>query len=109
MDTSIIVFSFHSYLFIRGLHDRDEVLAARLAVLRYIQDSGEGKLKVGHPWEDGLLNQRCGVGCVPFMEASGGAAPAPELVLFVFVKCNSPLYFVKNKYRILSEKLEKLI
>ncbi|XP_064628941.1 1-deoxypentalenic acid 11-beta-hydroxylase-like [Lineus longissimus] len=56
------------YLFIRGLHDRDEVLRARLAVIKHIKDTGAGRLEDGTPWEDGVLAQRCGKGCIPFLE-----------------------------------------
>ncbi|XP_071114399.1 1-deoxypentalenic acid 11-beta-hydroxylase-like [Haliotis cracherodii] len=56
------------YLFIRGLHDREEVLAARLAVLQYLKDQGEGILHPSEPVEKGVLQQGCGVGCVPTME-----------------------------------------
>eukprot|EP00040_Diaphanoeca_grandis_P026257 m.146879 g.146879 ORF g.146879 m.146879 type:complete len:364 (-) comp30505_c0_seq1:372-1463(-) len=55
------------YLLIRQLHDRDEVLDARLAVLKHIGQLGE-KLDPAHNWEEGVLLQRCGQGCVPFME-----------------------------------------
>lgn len=56
------------YLFIRGLHDRDEVLAARLTVLQYISNSGDGKFDEAKPLAQGQLDVRCGHGCIPFME-----------------------------------------
>ncbi|CAH1798252.1 unnamed protein product [Owenia fusiformis] len=56
------------YIYIKGLHDRQEVLDARLAVLDYIRNLGEGKLKEGTAWEQGVLDERCGFGCVPYME-----------------------------------------
>lgn len=62
------------YLLIRGLHDRAEVLAARRAVLGHLHDLG-GKLDGTQPWEDGVLLQGCGAGCVPFME---GRQPLAE-------------------------------
>ncbi len=52
----------------RGLHDRGEILDARLAVLEYIKSTGDGKLKQDTPWQDGILDHRCGRGCVPYME-----------------------------------------
>ncbi|XP_023933614.1 uncharacterized protein LOC106156914 [Lingula anatina] len=69
-DVELLRQEFHNqgYLFIRGLHSREEVLDARLAVLRYIKDLGEDKLSTEYPLEDGVLNPRCGKGCVPFME-----------------------------------------
>lgn len=54
------------YLFVRGLHDRQEVLEARQTVLQYVNDLGKGKIL--EPWPDGVLDVRCGKGCVPFME-----------------------------------------
>ncbi len=65
---SLIILLLSRYLFIRGLHDREEVLAARLAVLEYIQSTGPGKLQEGMPLQDGILDSRCGRGCIPFME-----------------------------------------
>ncbi|XP_078619638.1 uncharacterized protein LOC144886771 [Branchiostoma floridae x Branchiostoma japonicum] len=56
------------YLFIRGLHDRQEVLDARLEVVKYVKESGEEKLDSSFPWQQGVLDSRCGRGCVPFME-----------------------------------------
>ena len=58
------------YLFLRGFHDREEVLQARLAVLKYVQESGDGKLDENHPWQEGVLDERCGRGCIPFMEVN---------------------------------------
>ncbi|KAK3757011.1 hypothetical protein RRG08_063203 [Elysia crispata] len=55
------------YLFIRGFHDREEVLAARSAILTYIEKCGE-KLSKEHSLEEGVLREGCGVGCVHFME-----------------------------------------
>ncbi|XP_076077257.1 1-deoxypentalenic acid 11-beta-hydroxylase-like [Mytilus galloprovincialis] len=54
------------YLFIRGLHDRQEVLNARQTVLEYVKEQGNGKLV--DPWPEGVLEARCGQGCIPFME-----------------------------------------
>jgi hypothetical protein len=56
------------YLYIRGLHDREDVLQARLAVLRHVRDGGEGRLDADSALEEGVLDHRCGQGCVPFME-----------------------------------------
>ncbi|XP_059175690.1 uncharacterized protein LOC131955550 [Physella acuta] len=55
------------YLLIRGFHDRQEVLAAREAVLKYIDSLG-GKLDSDHPFNDGVLKEGCGLGCLPVME-----------------------------------------
>ena len=58
---------FQSYLFLRGLHDRNEVLEARREVLDYISSTGPEKLD---NVTDGILNHQCTIGCVPFMEVS---------------------------------------
>ena len=60
--------------FFLGRHDPDQVLAARRAVLGHLHDLG-GKLDGTQPWEDGVLLQGCGAGCVPFME---GRQPLAE-------------------------------
>ena len=55
----------------KGLHDRDEVLNARLAVLDYILNTGQGKLDLEKAWQEGVLDVRCGRGCLPYMEVRG--------------------------------------
>ena len=52
----------------KGLHDREEVLNARLAVLNYILNTGQGKLDLEKAWDEGVLDVRCGRGCLPHME-----------------------------------------
>lgn len=52
----------------KGLHDRNQVLEARLAVLQHILSEGEGKLDLQKNWEEGVLDLRCGGGCLPYME-----------------------------------------
>ena len=61
---------FHSYLYIKDLHDRNDVFAAREAVLDFIAKSGSQKLDPDYSVKDGILHQRCGLGCIPFMEVS---------------------------------------
>lgn len=56
------------YLYVKGLHDRNQVLEARLAVLQHILSEGEGKLDLKKNWEEGVLDLRCGGGCLPYME-----------------------------------------
>lgn len=56
------------YLYVKGLHNRQEVLDARLAVLQHIMSEGEGKLDLKKNWEAGVLDLRCGGGCLPYME-----------------------------------------
>jgi len=65
------------YLLIRGLHSREEVLAARKVVLEHVAASGPGKL-VG-PTESGVLDARCGRGCVPFMEGRNSLTHCPKV------------------------------
>ena len=52
----------------RGVHDREEVLQGRLKVLQHILSEGEGKLDLKKNWEEGVLDLRCGGGCLPYME-----------------------------------------
>jgi len=56
------------YLRVKQLHDREQVFRARTAVLEYIKSSGEEKLDSSEPLESGILDSRCGIGCLPFME-----------------------------------------
>ncbi|XP_045196299.1 uncharacterized protein LOC123551431 isoform X1 [Mercenaria mercenaria] len=56
------------YLYVKGLHDRNEVLEARRSVLQYILSEGDGKLDLKKNWEEGVLDLRCGGGCLPYME-----------------------------------------
>ncbi|KAL4232958.1 hypothetical protein ACF0H5_007646 [Mactra antiquata] len=56
------------YIYIKGLHDRQQVLEARLTVLQHILNEGENKLDLTKNWEQGVLNLRCGGGCLPYME-----------------------------------------
>lgn len=46
-------------------------LIQRIAdVLHFIDESGNGKFDTDHPLDHGILDSRCGRGCVPFMEGS---------------------------------------
>ena len=72
-------FFFIRYLFIRGFHDREEVLAARSAILTYIEKCGE-KLSKEHSLEEGVLREGCGVGCVHFMEVRHGISNFKDLL-----------------------------
>lgn len=70
----------YRYLFVRGLHDREEVLHARLSVLDYMRQCGEDILDTRHQWQDGVLNPRCQAGCVPFMEVLSTAQAVVDIV-----------------------------
>ena len=41
-----------------------------LAVLEYVNESGAEKFDPNEPLEAGILDSRCGRGCIPFMEGS---------------------------------------
>lgn len=58
------------YLRIKGLNKREDVHSARRAVLEHIASLGDDKFSPGVPLEAGILDSRCGRGCVPFMEGS---------------------------------------
>jgi len=55
------------YLFIRGLLDRETVLKARSFLLEDMASQG-GILDPGRDMTEGVLLERCGLGCVPFLE-----------------------------------------
>ncbi|CAK8672065.1 unnamed protein product [Clavelina lepadiformis] len=57
------------YIFLNNFHDRDAVLNARKAVLHYLKEQGQQILDTLHyDLDEGFLNPRCGLGCIPFME-----------------------------------------
>ncbi|GMH63425.1 hypothetical protein TL16_g03709 [Triparma laevis f. inornata] len=59
------------YLYMKGLNDRATTLAARDVVLDHFAE--QGGVLVGKdvaPRQEGVLEARCGVGCVPFMEGA---------------------------------------
>jgi hypothetical protein len=66
------------FLLIRGVHDREQVLAARLKVLRHLDELG-GKLDPSHPAEEGVLLRQCGATCVPFMEGENDLTKSDEV------------------------------
>ena len=49
------------------------------AVLRHVAAAGEDKLDPRHPLEAGVLDSRCGRGCIPFMEGSNEVTASPEV------------------------------
>lgn len=65
------------YLFIRGFHDRKEVLEAREAVIRHVVSGGDGKII--EPATQGVLDSRCGIGCIPFMEGRNDITHSQEV------------------------------
>ena len=60
------------------------------AVLEYIAQAGDGKLDGDHPLESGVLDSRCGRGCIPFMEvcsrAKVGLGKGSKIKLIVFAE-----------------------
>ena len=49
------------------------------AVLRHVAAAGEDKLDPRHPLEAGVLDSRCGRGCIPFMEGSNEVTASQEV------------------------------
>ena len=47
--------------------------------MRHVAAAGEDKLDPRHPLEAGVLDSRCGRGCVPFMEGSNQVTGCPEV------------------------------
>lgn len=82
------------YLIIRQLHDREQVLQARMAVLRYIAETGEGKLDSKFSLEKGVLDSKCGRGCIPFMEGRNMITHSPEIRKVL--EGSRPISFFKN-------------
>ena len=84
----LIVFT--RYLFIRGLHDRDEVLRAREAVLEYLYTSRDDELlDSAHCWKDGILNCRTADTPLPFMEVRSVLTLRSGLVSHFLLKRSS--------------------
>ena len=50
-----------------------------LAVLEYIDSLGDDKFDQEHPLEAGMLDARCGFGCVPFMEGVNDITKHPDV------------------------------
>ena len=55
------------FLWIRGAMPREHVLRARASVLDFYGEKG-GILDPARPLDEGVLLERCGMGCVPFTE-----------------------------------------
>ena len=55
------------YAYLDGALPREDVLAARSYLLNLFSDRGD-ILEAGRPPTDGVLQENCGVNCVPFME-----------------------------------------
>lgn len=57
------------YLFIRGFHPDNLIKIARKAILEHIQSEDPKNIfQSGFPLDSGVLDSRCGRGCLPFME-----------------------------------------
>ena len=63
------------YAYIDGAIPRDAVLAAREFILNDFASKG-GILKAGTATTDAVLEERCGINCVPFMEGRNGLTHA---------------------------------
>ena len=71
----------NGYLFIRALLPRLDVENARLATLEKLKEAGV--LDDGCPLWDGVLRERCGLGCVPFLEGQNELTHStPMLTVF---------------------------
>lgn len=84
------------YVRIRGLHHREVVLKARTAVLEYIAQAGDGKLDGDHPLESGVLDSRCGRGCIPFMEGRNSITHSKEVK--DVLEGDRPMEFFRNLF-----------
>ena len=50
-----------------------------LAVLEYVNKMGDDKFDPNEPLEAGILDARCGRGCIPFMEGSNNITNNPDV------------------------------
>ena len=48
-------------------------------MLKHVAAAGEDKLDPRHPLEAGVLDSRCGRGCIPFMEGSNEVTASQEV------------------------------
>lgn len=67
------------YLFIRGAVPRAAVEKARHLLLKSFQAAGN-ILEPDRPLEEGILQERCGMGCVPFLEGINEITHSPEML-----------------------------
>jgi len=67
------------YLYIPQLLNRENVLRAQQRVLESLADKGD-VLAEGTPVHDGILDARCGVGCIPFMEGQNQITHSSEVL-----------------------------
>ena len=69
------------YLFLPGLNDRATTLAARDVVLDHFAAQGGVLVDTDvAPRQEGVLEARCGVGCVPFMEGANAVTSHPKVL-----------------------------
>ena len=82
MNDDIMAVTVYRYLFIKALHGRHEVLQARTAVLEHIQNSGADKFDPQRDLNEGILHQRCGLGCGYLSAQPGTQSSGPQGVLY---------------------------
>merc|ERR1711971_866656 len=73
------------YLFIPNFHPKDKMQVARKAILEHIDSSntdknGENKFNQNFPLDSGVLDSRCGKGCIPFMEGRNCITHSKEVL-----------------------------
>ena len=67
------------YLYLKGLLDREKVLAARLFILEHFNQKG-GILDPETETAEGILQKQCGVSCIPFMEGKNDITHSAEVL-----------------------------
>ena len=63
---------------LRGISQYEEDIFP--AVLQHIQGAGDEKLDSSEPLEAGILDSRCGRGCIPFMEGRNSISHHPDVL-----------------------------
>jgi hypothetical protein len=69
------------YLYLKGALPEADVTAARERVLRHLEEKGDVlEIDAARPRSDGVLRERCGHGCIPFMEGRNDVTHSAELL-----------------------------
>ena len=66
------------YLYVKGLFPSSAVEAAGAKVMDHLASLGT-VLDPAFPRESGVLRERCGLGCIPFMEGKNDITQSPEV------------------------------
>ena len=69
------------YLYLKGALPTADVTAARERVLAHLEAKGDVlEIDAARPRSDGVLRERCGHGCIPFLEGRNDVTHSSELL-----------------------------